>query len=103
MVSVLFSHTIRTKARQTSTMTSIILASPHDDRETMQAPSAYSIPHTAQRTQYIIARSGPIDVGGSFRCTSSASMAVYGCSEDLDAFRFFYKIRAYTNNSEIIY
>ena len=56
-------------------MTSIILASPCDDRETLQqASSAYSMPHTARRT-WSIAGSGPIDVGGSFRCTSSARMA----------------------------
>ena len=50
MVSVFFADTINAKARQTSTMTSIILASPYVDRETNQASSAYSIPHTARRT-----------------------------------------------------
>ena len=70
MVSVLFADTVNAKARHTSTMTSVILASPCGDRETMQASSAYSMPHTARRTESI-AGSGPIDVGGSFRCTSS--------------------------------
>ena len=74
MVSVFFVNTVNAKARQTSTITSIILASPCGDRETMQASSAYSMPHTSRRTQSI-AGSGPIDVGGSFRCTSSARMA----------------------------
>ena len=74
MVSVFSADTVNAKARHTSTMTSIILVSPCGDRETMQASSAYSMPHTARRTQSI-AGSGPIDVGGSFRCTSSARMA----------------------------
>ena len=42
MVSVFFADTVSAKARHTSTMTSIILASPCGDRETMQASSAYS-------------------------------------------------------------
>ena len=74
MVSVFFADTVNAKARHISTMTSIILASPCCDRETMQASSAYSMPHTARRTSSI-AGSGPIDVRGSFRCTSSARMA----------------------------
>ena len=74
MISVFFADTVNEKARQTSAITCIILASPCGDRETMQASSAYSMPHTARRT-YSIACSGPIDVGGSFRCTSSARMA----------------------------
>ena len=60
MVSVFFADTV--KARQTSAMTSIILASPCGDRETMPASSAYSMPHTARRTQSK-AGSSPIDVG----------------------------------------
>ena len=75
MVFVLFADTFNAKTRQISAMTSIILASPCDDRETMQASSAFSMPHTIRRT-YSIAGSGPIDVGGSFRSTSSASMTV---------------------------
>ena len=50
MVSVFFADAVNAKARHTSTMTSIILASPCGDRETMQASSAYSMPHTARRT-----------------------------------------------------
>ena len=73
MVSVFFADTVNAKARHTSTMTSIILASPCGDRETMQASSAYSMLHTARRTQSM-AGSGPIDVGGSFTCTSLARM-----------------------------
>ena len=42
MVSVFFADTVSPNARQTSTITSIILASPCGDRETMQASSAYS-------------------------------------------------------------
>ena len=74
-ISVFFSDTVRAKARQTSTMTSITLASPRGDRERMQASSVYSIPYTLRRTQST-ARSGPIDVGSSFRCTSSARILV---------------------------
>ena len=74
MVSVFFADTINANARQTSTITSIILASLCGDRETMQASSAYSTPHTARRT-YSIAGSSPIDIEGYFRCTSSARTA----------------------------
>ena len=48
MVSVFFADTVNAKARQTSTMTYIILASLCGDRETMQPSSAYSMPHTAR-------------------------------------------------------
>ena len=48
MVSVLFADTVRGKARQTSTMAPIILATLCGNSETMSAPSAYSIPHTAR-------------------------------------------------------
>ena len=44
MASVFFADTVNAKARQTSATTSIILASPCDDRKTIQASSAYSIP-----------------------------------------------------------
>ena len=57
MVSVFFADTVNAKARHTSTMTSIILASPCGDRETMQASSAYSMPHTARRTYVYDAKS----------------------------------------------
>ena len=50
MVSVFFLDTVRAKDRETSTMTSIIFASPRGDRESMQASSAYSIHHIARRT-----------------------------------------------------
>ena len=43
MVSVFFANTVNANARQTSTITSIILASPCSDRENMQASSAYSM------------------------------------------------------------
>ena len=43
MVSVFFADTVNANARQTSTITSIVLASPCGDRETTQASSAYSI------------------------------------------------------------
>ena len=36
MVSVFFTDTVRVKARQTSSMTFIVLASPCDDRKTTQ-------------------------------------------------------------------
>ena len=49
MVSVFFADTVNAKARQTSTMASIILASPCGDRETMQPSSVYSMPHNARR------------------------------------------------------
>ena len=76
MAPVFFADTVnKVKARQTSTITVIILASPYGDHETMQASSAYSIPHTARRT-YVIAGSGPVDVDGSFRYTSSVRMTV---------------------------
>ena len=76
MVSVFFADTVEAKARQTSTMAAIILASPCGDRETMQASCAYSMSHSTRQTQSI-AGSDPIDVvGGSFRCTSSARMTV---------------------------
>ena len=46
-----------------------ILSSPRGDHKTMQALSAQHIPHC---TAYVsIPDSGRIDVGGSFRCTSS--------------------------------
>ena len=50
MVSDFFADTIEVKAPQTSTMTSLILASPYVDGENMQASSAYRMPHTARRT-----------------------------------------------------
>ena len=50
MVFVFFVDTVIAKARQTSTMTSIILASLSGDHETMQASSAFSMPHTAGGT-----------------------------------------------------
>ena len=75
MVSVFFADTDHAKDRQTSTMNSIILVSPCGDCETMQASSAYSMLNTARLT-WSIAGSGLIDVGGFFRCTSSARMAV---------------------------
>ena len=74
MVYVFFADTVNAKARQTSLMTFIILASPCGDRETIQASSAYSMSHTARRTQSI-AGSGPIDVDGFFRCTNSTKVA----------------------------
>ena len=40
-------ETVRAKARQTSTASSITLTSTHGDYKIMQASSAYSIPHTA--------------------------------------------------------
>ena len=52
MISVFFADTVNTKARQTSTMASIIFASPCSDRETMQASSAYSVPTTARQTLF---------------------------------------------------
>ena len=72
---IVFTDTVRAKARQTSTMTSIILASSYGDCETMPASTAYSIPHTARRTLYIV-DSSLIDVGCSFRCTSLVRMTV---------------------------
>ena len=59
VVSVFFADTVNASARQTSTITSIILASPCGDRETMEVSSAYSITHTARRT-WSKAGSGPI-------------------------------------------
>ena len=74
MVSVFFADMVNANARQTSTITSIILASPCGGRETMQASSAHSMPQTARRTSSI-ASSDPIDVEGFSRCMSSARMA----------------------------
>ena len=71
MVSIFFADTVRGKAQQTYSMTYIFLASPCGYRETMQTSSAYNIPHISRQT-YSIAGAGPIDVGGSFRCTSLA-------------------------------
>ena len=81
MLNIFFSVTFRAKARQTSMITSITLASPRGDREAMQASSAYNIPHTGGHTTYIIRRlhvagSKPIDFGGSIRSTSSVEMPV---------------------------
>ena len=67
MVSVLFSETVRAKVR-------IVLSNP-GDRSTMQASSAYSIPHTTRRT-HSVAGFGFIDVGGSLRCTTSTRTSV---------------------------
>ena len=50
MFSDFFADTVRAKARQSSTMTSIILASPRGYREAMQVSFAYGAPHTARRT-----------------------------------------------------
>ena len=75
MISPFFADAVKAKARQISTMTSIIILNPCGDRKTMQASSEYSMPHTARRTWFIVG-SGPIDVGVSFRCTSSAKMTV---------------------------
>ena len=49
MVSVFFADMVNAKARQTSTIISIILANPYVDRKPMQASSAYSMPHAARR------------------------------------------------------
>ena len=76
MVSVFFADTVKANTRRTSTMTSIILASACGDSETMEASSAYSMPHISRRT-LSIDDSSPIDVGGSFRCTNLAKMAIF--------------------------
>ena len=55
-VSVFFADTVMAKARQTSTMTSIILTGPRGDRETMQASSAYSIYPTPHNIVHINSR-----------------------------------------------
>ena len=44
MVSVFFADTVKAKARETSTVSSIILVIPCGDRKTMQASSVYSMP-----------------------------------------------------------
>ena len=75
MVSGFLTYTVNSNVRQTSAMTSTILTSPCGARETIQASSTYSMPHTARRTKSI-ADFRPIDVGGSFRCTRSARMTV---------------------------
>ena len=76
MVSVFFADMVKAKARRTSTMTSIILASTCGDPGTMQASSAYSMPHIARRTLSIAGYS-PIDVGSSFRCTNLVKVAIF--------------------------
>ena len=96
MVSVLFADMVKAKARRTSTITSIILAIPCGDRESMQASSTSSMPHTARRTKSRVG-SGPIDVEGSFRCTSSARMA--GSSLNLWRTTFSTAARKMFNNS----
>ena len=96
MVSVFFADTVNAKARQTSTITSIVLASLCGNCETIQASSAYSIPHTARRT-YSVAGSGPIDVEGSFRSTSSVRMA--GSSLNLWRTTFSATAKKMLNNS----
>ena len=48
IVYFFFACTVKAKARQISTTTSIILANPCGDREAILASSAYSIPHTAR-------------------------------------------------------
>ena len=50
IVSVFFADKVNAKARQTSTMTYVILASTCGDRETFQVSSAYSMPHKARPT-----------------------------------------------------
>ena len=74
MIPNFFADTVRAKARQTSRVTYFIVRF-CSDRETMQVPSAYITPHTARQMEYI-ADSGPTDVGGSIRCTSSARTTV---------------------------
>ena len=49
MVYASFADTVKAKARQTSTMTSIVLATLCGDRETMRALSAYSMAHAVRR------------------------------------------------------
>ena len=50
MVSVFCLETVRPAAPKTVTMTVIIFARPSADIDPMSASSAYSIPHTAFRT-----------------------------------------------------
>ena len=45
MLSVFASETVSPNAEHAVTITVIILSSPSDDRDTMPASSAYSIPH----------------------------------------------------------
>ena len=53
IVFAFLSDTVRPAASKTVTMTVIILASSSAGLETMPASSAYSIPHTALRTQAV--------------------------------------------------
>ena len=75
LASVFFADTVDGEGSANLYDTSIVLASTCDGRETTQASSAYSLLQTACRT-YSIVGSGPIDVGGSSRCTSSTRMAI---------------------------
>ena len=76
MTSVFFSETIRPHAPNISTKTDIIFAIPCGDCDTMQASSAYSIPHTACMTTSS-AVSGPIPFGDLSRCTRSPRISAF--------------------------
>lgn len=53
VVSRVFSETVRPNATKTSGRIAIIHSNLHGDRDTMNASSLYSIPHTARRTHFI--------------------------------------------------
>ena len=73
MVSVFFADTVNAKTRQSSTMTSIILSEPL--RRSRNCAGVIRVQHAPHRTM-TMAGSSPIDIGGSFRYTSSARMTV---------------------------
>ena len=101
MVSVFFADTVSANARQTSTITSIIIAGPCGDRETMQASSAYSMPHTARRTSVVLSRlrshcrRGLLQVhqlgeDGRFLTESLEDNVQHGCEEDVEQQRGYH-------------
>ena len=72
-ISVFCSDTVKQSAPNTSTITVIILASPAGNLDTIPAPLAYSIRHTALRTRSNSVSPGPPPLASS-RNTRSARM-----------------------------
>ena len=92
-VSVFFADTANANARQNYTITSIILASPCGDRETVQTPPAYGIPHRTTNVVHSRLRShrrrGLLQVhqlgeDGRILAESLEDNVQHGCEKDVE-------------------
>ena len=87
MVSVFFTDTVNAKARHTSTMTSIILASPCGDRERDYA-GVIRVQHAPHRTTNVVhgrfLQVHQLGEDGRLLAESLENNSQYGCGEDVE-------------------